>query len=164
MIKKSKVTSVQNNGTWEGKFGMMYKFEVEFENGDCGEYSSKSQDQTKFVADQETDYEFIDGHFPKVKPVYQKPDVASNGVVSGSPNGKPTKEYWEDREKKNKEYYASRNDNKQLNICRQSSLKVAVDYCSGGNCSTSDVLKVAQEFVDWVMENKKPDENNEMPF
>ena len=69
MIKKSKVTSVQNNGTWEGKFGLMYKFEVEFENGDCGEYSSKSQDQTKFVADQETDYEFIDGKFPKVKPV-----------------------------------------------------------------------------------------------
>ena len=142
MIKKSKVTSVQNNGTWEGKFGLMYKFEVEFENGDCGEYSSKSQDQTKFVADQETDYEFIDGKFPKVKPVYQKPDFASNGFSGGY----------------------KKDDNVQKMIVKQSSLKSAVDYCSKGNCSPSDVIKVAQEFVDWVMENKKPNENNEMPF
>ena len=142
MIKKSKVKSVQANGTWEGKFGVMYKFEIEFENEDAGEYSSKTQDQNKFVEGQEMEYEFIDGHFPKVKPVYQKPDFVSNGV-SGS---------------------YKKDDNVQKMIVKQSSLKSAVDYCSGGNCSTSDVLKVAQEFVDWVMEDKKPDENNEMPF
>jgi AAA15 family ATPase/GTPase len=159
MIKTSKVKSVQANGTWEGKFGLMYKSEVSFDNGDCGEYSSKSREQNKFVEGVETEYEFIGGDFPKVKPVYNKPDF-----VSGSSNGKPTKEYWEEREKKNKDYYADRNDNKQLNICRQSSLKAAVDYCSSGNCSPSDVIKVAQEFVDWVMDDKKPNENNEMPF
>tara|TARA_R110002110_G_scaffold25909_3_gene95944 strand:- start:3103 stop:3531 length:429 start_codon:yes stop_codon:yes gene_type:complete len=142
MIKKSKVKSVQANGTWEGKFGMMYKFEVEFENEDFGEYSSKTQDQTKFVIGQEMEYEYIDGHFPKVKPVYQKPDFASNGFSGGY----------------------KKDDNVQKMIVKQSSLKSAVDYCSGGNCSTSDVLKVAQEFVDWVMEDKKPNENNEMPF
>tara|TARA_R110001599_G_scaffold153803_1_gene339405 strand:+ start:2431 stop:2859 length:429 start_codon:yes stop_codon:yes gene_type:complete len=142
MIKKSKVKSVQANGTWEGKFGMMYKFEVEFENEDSGEYSSKTQDQTKFVIGQEMEYEYIDGHFPKVKPVYQKPDFASNGFSGGY----------------------KKDDNVQKMIVKQSSLKSAVDYCSGGNCSTSDVLKVAQEFVDWVMEDKKPNENNEMPF
>ena len=142
MIKKSKVKSVQANGTWEGKFGMMYKFEVAFDNGDVGEYSSKSKEQTKFVIDQEMEYEFIDGHFPKVKPVYQKPDFASNGVSGGY----------------------KKDDNVQKMIVKQSSLKSAVDYCSGGNCSTSDVLRVAQEFVDWVMEDKKPNENNEMPF
>tara|TARA_R110002049_G_scaffold307259_1_gene507190 strand:+ start:658 stop:1086 length:429 start_codon:yes stop_codon:yes gene_type:complete len=142
MIKKSKVKSVQANGTWEGKFGMMYKFEVEFENEDSGEYSSKTQDQTKFVIGQEMEYEYIDGHFPKVKPVYQKPDFASNGFSGGY----------------------KKDDNVQKMIVKQSSLKSAVDYCSGGNCSTSDVLKVAQEFVDWVLEDKKPNENNEMPF
>ena len=136
MIKKSKVKSVQ------AKFGMMYKFEVEFENEDSGEYSSKTQDQTKFVIGQEMEYEYIDGHFPKVKPVYQKPDFASNGFSGGY----------------------KKDDNVQKMIVKQSSLKSAVDYCSGGNCSTSDVLKVAQEFVDWVMEDKKPNENNEMPF
>ena len=142
MIKTSTVKSVQANGTWEGKFGMMYKFEVEFENEDFGEYSSKTQDQNKFVIGQEMEYEFIDGHFPKVKPVYQKPDFASNGFSGGY----------------------KKDDNVQKMIVKQSSLKSAVDFCSGGNCSPSDVIKVAQEFVDWVMEDKKPDENNEMPF
>ena len=143
MIKKSKVTSVQNNGTWEGNFGMMYKFEVAFENGDCGEYSSKSQDQNKFVKDQEMEYEFIDGKFPKVKPVYQQAQSFSGGSSNAG---------------------YKKDDSVQKMIVKQSSLKSAVDYCSGGNCSTSDVLKVAQEFVDWVMEDKKPNENNEMPF
>ena len=142
MIKTSTVKSVQANGTWEGKFGMMYKFEVEFENEDFGEYSSKTQDQNKFVIGQEMEYEFIDGHFPKVKPVYQKPYFASNGFSGGY----------------------KKDDNVQKMIVKQSSLKSAVDFCSGGNCSPSDVIKVAQEFVDWVMEDKKPDENNEMPF
>ena len=142
MIKKSKVTNVQNNGTWEGKFGLMYKFEIDFQNDDCGEYSSKSKDQNKFVIGEEVEYEFIDGKFPKVKPVYQKPDFASNGFSGGY----------------------KKDDTVQKMIVKQSSLKSAVDYCSGGNCSTSDVLKLAQEFVDWVMENKKPDENNEMIF
>lgn len=142
MIKTSKVKSVQANGTWEGKFGLMYKSEVSFDNGDSGEYSSKSREQNKFVEGVETEYEFIGGDFPKVKPVYNKPDF-----VSGSSNGTYKKD-----------------DTVQKLIVRQSSLKAAVDYCSSGNCSPSDVIKVAQEFVDWVMDDKKPNENNEMPF
>ena len=34
MQKKSKVTNVQSNGTWEGSYGTMYKFEVTFDDGD----------------------------------------------------------------------------------------------------------------------------------
>ena len=68
-MKKSIVKNVQGNGTWEGKFGLMYKFEVEMENGDSGEYSSKSKEQTKFVVGEEVEYEFIDGNFPKINPV-----------------------------------------------------------------------------------------------
>ena len=47
-IKKSKVMSVQANGTWEGSYGVMYKNEIVFQNGDVGEYSSKSKEQNKF--------------------------------------------------------------------------------------------------------------------
>ena len=47
--KKSIVKSVTPNGTWEGQYGLMYKFEIEFENGDVGEYLSKSENQDKFV-------------------------------------------------------------------------------------------------------------------
>ena len=41
-IKKSIVTRVTGNGTWEGNYGLMYKFEIEMENGDIGENLSKS--------------------------------------------------------------------------------------------------------------------------
>ena len=56
MEKKSKVNGVSANGTWDSKYGTMYKFEVSFENGDVGEYNSKTQDQTKFVIGQEAEY------------------------------------------------------------------------------------------------------------
>jgi hypothetical protein len=136
MIKTSKVKSVQANGTWEGKFGLMYKTEVSFDNGDCGEYSSKSREQNKFVEGVETEYEFIGGDFPKVKPVYNKPDF-----VGGSSNGAYKKD-----------------DTVQKLIVRQSSLKAAVDFCDDTS-SVKDVIKVAQEFVDWVMDDKKPNKN-----
>tara|TARA_B100000700_G_C14947944_1_gene810162 strand:- start:576 stop:1004 length:429 start_codon:yes stop_codon:yes gene_type:complete len=140
MIKKSKVKSIQANGTWEGKFGLMYKNEVLFENGDCGEYSSKTKEQEKFVVGQETEYEFIDGNFPKVKPVYNNP-------VSGGFSGGYKKD-----------------DNVQKMIVKQSSLKAAVDYCGNNNCSVADILKVANQFSEWVLENKMPDAEDEMPF
>jgi len=134
MIKKSKVTSAQPNGTWEGKFGLMYKNEIGFENGDVGEYSSKTREQDKFVVGQETEYEFIGGNFPKVKPVYQKPQSFGGGF--------------------------KKDDNVQKMIVKQSSLKAAVDFCNEG-CSAEDVLKVAQKFTDWVMqESPKPTTTN----
>ena len=70
MNKKGTPINIQANGTWEGKYGLMYKFEIEMDNGDIGEYSSKIKDQTKFEVDKETEYEFIDGDFPKIKPVF----------------------------------------------------------------------------------------------
>ena len=135
MIKKSKVTNIQSNGTWEGKFGLMYKFEVEMENGDTGEYSSKSKDQDKFVTGQEVEYEFVGGQFPKVKPVYQKPQSFGGGFKE--------------------------DPNRQRLIVKQSSLKSAVDFCDSSKCGVEDVLKIAQRFTDWVMEDKK---NNDLPF
>lgn len=84
MIKKSKVNRVTGNGTWEGKYGLMYKFEIEMENGDIGENLSKTS-ECKFKEGQETEYEFIDGQFPKIKPVNNfqprgnsNPDVQDN--------------------------------------------------------------------------------------
>ena len=149
-MKTDKVKRVTANGTWEGKFGMMYKFEIEFENGDCGEYSSKSEQQTKFVEGQEANYEFIGGKFPKVKPFYAPPQ--SNGQ---SVNYK-------------------KDDNVQYLIVRQSSLKAAVDYCRGSNCSPEEVCENAQLFAEWVMEKKMnvinetnegiKESNNDLPF
>jgi len=80
MNKKSKVTSVQNNGTWEGQYGLMYKYEISFDNSDVGEYSSKSENQTKFVIGEEIEYIYTAGKFPKVKPIYNPPAVVGGGL------------------------------------------------------------------------------------
>jgi hypothetical protein len=126
-MKNSKVTSVQSNGSWEGKYGVMYKFEIGFDNGDVGEYSSKNQEQNKFVIGTNADYEYTDGKFPKVKPVYIKPDSFNNSF-SNSSNDNP------DRQKL---------------IVKQSSLKAAVEF--DNKCSPEDVLKNADMFYNWVM-------------
>lgn len=126
-MKNSKVTSVQSNGSWEGKYGVMYKFEIGFENGDVGEYSSKNQEQNKFVIGTNAEYEYTDGKFPKVKPVYIKPDSFNNSF-SNSSNDNP------DRQKL---------------IVKQSSLKAAVEF--DNKCSPEDVLKNADMFYNWVM-------------
>jgi len=74
MEKKSKVTNVTSNGTWQSQYGTMYKNEIEFANGDIGEYNSKSQTQTNFIVGQETDYDITSREhqgntFYTIKPV-----------------------------------------------------------------------------------------------
>ena len=141
-MKTSKVKTITQNGTWEGNYGLMYKFEIEFENGDVGEYSSKSKDQNKFVEGQEANYEYTGGKFPKVKPFYAPPQ--SNG----------------------QSFNYKKDDSVQDLIVRQSSLKAAVDYCKGNNCSPEEVCENAQIFVEWVMNkntNTKTDKND-LPF
>ena len=138
-MKKSIVKNVQGNGTWEGKFGLMYKFEVEMENGDSGEYSSKSKEQTKFVVGEEVEYEFIDGNFPKIKPV----NTFNNSGGGAS--------------------YSNKNDDIQKMIVRQSSLNRAADICiAQGIYTTEDIISRAEIFVDWVLNSKK--EKSEYPF
>lgn len=56
MAEKSKVKSVTPNGTYEGNYGLMYKFDVEFENGHYGQAMGKSE-QCRFVVGQEASYE-----------------------------------------------------------------------------------------------------------
>ena len=150
MQKKSKVISVQSNGTWEGSYGTMYKFEVSFDNGDTGEYSSKSKDQNKFVIGHETEYEFTDGKYPKVKPVYNPPSGGSFNKFNNDPN-------------------------RQKMIVKQSSLKVASDLCIANNkTDLNSVFKMADQIVAWVMDDKagepvsqeftKVEESNDLPF
>ena len=143
MVKRSVVKQAQANGTWEGKFGLMYKHEITFDNGDSGEYSSKEQNQTKFVVGQETEYEFTDGKYPKVKPVN---NWQPNTQATSTP--KPT------------------NDKVQEYIIKQSSLKCAVDYVIANGGDTKKVLDTAEIFANWVLKGEKPLQApiEDMPF
>ena len=134
-MKKSKVISVQANGTWEGKYGMMYKYEVSFDNGDSGEYSSKSENQNKFIEGQETEYEFIDGKFPKVKPANTFQQTSS----------------------------FKKDDKTQEYIIKQNALTNACNVI--GEADVSKIIEVAEVFADWVLNNKKPNQSNtNFPF
>ena len=140
-MKNSIVKSIQPNGTWEGKYGLMYKFEIGFENGDVGEYSSKNKLQDKFYIGSKTDYEYIDGKFPKVKPVYIKPDSfdKSNNFTSNS----------------------KKNHDTQLMIVRQSSITRGIEFMNLMNLINPTkltrkeisqiILEEAEVFEKWVM-------------
>lgn len=141
MIKKSVVKGATPNGTWEGKFGLMYKHEIAFDNGDCGEYSSKEQNQTKFVVGQETEYEFTDGKYPKVKPIS---------------NWQQNNNSFQQKQSK---------DDIQEYIVKQSSLKCATDYVIANGGDERKVIEIAEMFTNWVLKGEKPIEQpQEMPF
>ena len=133
MEKTSKVTQVAGSGTWEGKYGVMYKFEVAFENGDAGQYLSKSQDQTKFKVGQEANYtiegkEFNGQTYYTVKPVMAQQPFQGGG-------GKP---YQKDPETEKR-------------ITRMSVLKVAGDLVINGEVKLHDLTKVASFLEQYVM-------------
>jgi hypothetical protein len=140
MTKTSKVTSAQADGTWNGKYGLMYRYEVAFENGDSGEYSSKSSEQNKFVVGQETEYTIEAGQYGnKIKPV-------SNFQQGGYATVK-------------------KGDNREKSIVRQSSLKCATDFVIANGGDETRVIEIADMFTTWVLEDKKPTPApQEMPF
>lgn len=153
MQKKGIVKNVQPTGTWEGNFGTMYKFEVTI-GDDTGEYSSKSKDQTKFMISHEVDYIFIDGKYPKIKPVFTQ-------SFGGGFN-------------------KSENPQRQKMIVKQSSLKVAVDLCiANKKTDLNSVFELADKVVSWVMDDnagqpvddgytsvkkQQPSKSDDLPF
>ena len=126
-IKTSTVKQVQANGTHKDQYGLKYDFEIEMINGDVGQYSSKSREQDKFKQGVEVTYEFHSGKFPKIKPHYPK-----------SGQKQPVQ-----------------NDNVQLYIVRQSSLKAALDFnnitMGDSKPTISDICHDAEYFTNYVM-------------
>ena len=135
METRSKVTQVTGNGTWNSQYGLLYKFEVHFENGEYGTYMSKSLDQNKFVVGQETDYtrdskQSSNGAmYYTIKPV--QPQQQSFGGGS-----KPA--YQKDPETEKR-------------IARMSVLKVAGDLVVNGVVKMHDLTKVASFLEQYVM-------------
>ena len=143
-MKRGKVVSVTPKGDYQLRDGKtLYKFFVSFDNGDSGEYSSVKPDQDKFNEGQEAEYELTASQYGnRVKPVY------SQGGGSYSP----------------KANYSSGSDDKQKMIVKQSCLKAAVDLLKDKGAKSTDVLKIADSFVAWVMEEDKQETNYETHF
>jgi hypothetical protein len=132
MEKTSKVTNVAGVGTWEGQYGLMYKFEVSFDNGDSGQYMSKSQDQTKFKVGQEAAYELTSKEFNGQTFYTVKPVQTQQSFGGGKPS------YQKDPETEKR-------------ITRMSVLKVASDLVINGEIKLHDLTKVASYLEHYVM-------------
>ena len=48
MTKESKVTKAEFNRSYDGNFGTMHVHDIAFENGDIGQYTSKSKELSGF--------------------------------------------------------------------------------------------------------------------
>ena len=134
---KARVVSVSPKGDYQLRDGKtLYKFFVSMDNGDSGEYSSVKADQDKFVVGQEVEYELSSTQYGnKIKPVYNQ---GGGGYTRSN--------------------YSSGGDDKQKMIVKQSCLKAAVDLLKDKGAKSTDVLKVADSFVNWVMESDKQQE------
>ena len=133
-MKNSKVVSIVPQGDYQLRDGKtLYKFLLTFENGDSGEYSSVKPDQTKFVVGAPADYEISSTQYGnRIKAVYS----GGGGYSKGGPVS----------------------DDKQKMIVKQSCLKAAVDLLKDKGAKSTDVLKIADSFVAWVMEEGKKEE------
>ena len=129
---KARVVSVTPKGDYQLRDGKtLYKFFVSMDNGDSGEYSSVKPDQDKFIVGQEAEYELSSTQYGnKIKPVYSQ-----GGGGSYTPK------------------YSAGGDDKQKMIVKQSCLKAAVDLLKDKGAKSTDVLKVADSFVEWVLES-----------
>ena len=156
MEKNDVVKSVQANGTFDFNGKTFYKYEVEMENGDVGEYNSISATQSNFTEGAQVDYIYDTSKpkFPKIKPVY-------NFKASPSRDGNF-----------NNVQKAQRGDDVQKMIVKQSCLKAAVEALNK-NAKTTDILETANVFVDWVMNDTMPEtktkkkskkETTDLPF
>ena len=131
-VKKSKVKSVQANGTWDGQYGLFYKWEITMENGDSGQYMGKSETQNKFVIGVEAayTYDISKQDFHKIKPFSDFQATGQNNQFTSKVNTKGGGDV-------------------QDMIIRQSSLKSAVEF-SKDTYDVKEVLKMADAFVNWV--------------
>jgi len=144
---KAKVVSVSPKGDYQLRDGKtLYKFFVSMDNGDSGEYSSVKPDQDKFIVGQEAEYELTSTQYGnRIKPVYSQ-----GGGFSGGGYSKPS--------------YSSGGDDKQKLIVKQSCLKAAVDLLKDKGAKSTDVLKVADSFVSWVLEEDKKETSYDNHF
>tara|TARA_Y100000310_G_scaffold125852_1_gene124611 strand:+ start:1473 stop:1970 length:498 start_codon:yes stop_codon:yes gene_type:complete len=134
---KSKPTNVQANGTWESKFGLMYQFDIEMEDGNIGQYSSpkytnKDSDDFPFKVGEEREYVF-EAHekFPKIK--LPKKDFQPSFQFNGK-----------------------QDTSRELMITRQSSLARAVEVLTHNTdkIKADDVITLANKFTKWVMKEE----------
>jgi hypothetical protein len=132
--KKSVVKHVQSAGTWNG----MFKFDIDFDNGDTGTCFCKEESsvQKNFPIGKEVEYEFTPmGKGHKVKAVYN----ASTGGNGGNGGNGGFKSF-------------AKSPEEQSRIARMNALTNAVNWAVSKDSATElDVLTIASAFENFIM-------------
>ncbi|CAB4153851.1 hypothetical protein UFOVP636_32 [uncultured Caudovirales phage] len=142
MEKTSKVLSAQSNGSFESNYGTLYGFEVAFENGDVGNYNSKSSDQNKFVSGQEATYTIEtkptkNGKtFTAIKPVFSPQQ--NNPRPMSQNNSTPASSY------------GAKSPETEARIIRMNALTSSVNFLKERNCDLKQILEVAETFISFI--------------
>lgn len=86
-----KISAIQQNGTWTGQYGVMYKMEVTFDDGRTGEVSAKKPDAWKVGDEVEIEKEENTQYGWRFK--IRKPGFngGGSGAFSGVKNEETTK-------------------------------------------------------------------------
>jgi len=147
--KKSVVKHVQSAGTWNG----MFKFDIDFENGDTGTCFCKEESsvQKYFPIGKEVEYEFTPmGKGHKVKSLYNP------APTGGSNGGGGFKSF-------------AKSPEEQSRIARMNALTNAVNWAvSKGSATELDVLTIASAFENFIMNGLNTStstiNNEDIPF
>jgi len=127
--KNGTVIGIEKGQDWDGRDGKMYKFILEMDNGDKGEYnSSKFQNisDLKFKQGEAIDYEFIPGDHPKIKPIFGN---------------------------KNSSYNKPSNGNSRSVHLPSVAIRMAVDLVVGDQVNIKHLKSQAKGILDWLKEN-----------
>jgi len=140
-MKTAKITNIQGNGTWEGNYGLMYKYDIDLDNGDAGGILSKSQDPYK-VGDE-------------INYTIEQKGKFTNIHIEKEKTFNPGHKYQEGPER-------------QRMIVRQSSLNRSTDLAIAGKIELDMILIYAERFSSWVMGDtdtgKLSDVTDNLPF
>jgi hypothetical protein len=145
MEKQGVVTAVTGNGTWQSQYGLFYKFEVAFDNGDVGTYMTKEPNQNKFIVGQQAAYLHEGKQASNGQTYYsvKVPQMQSAGGGGGAFKKDPETE---------------------KRIVKQSSLKVSSDLAINGHIQASQILEYADLFTRWVYGENVSMPNNDLPL
>ena len=135
MEKTSKVVQVSGNGTYDGQYGRLYKWEIVLENGDSGQYMSKTENQNKFIIGQDATYTITGKDFNGRTYYTIKPAEAPK------PQGSTGNRFQKDPET-------------EMRITRMSVLKSAIDLVTHDKIALHQVLEHAKMFERYVYEGK----------
>lgn len=138
-MEKSVVKRVTGNGTFQSAYGLLYKWEIEMENGQIGYANTKAQNQSTWAVGKETYYTIEEKNGFKNFKHQQAPPETQNTTPSNPGFQKdPTT---------------------QRMIISQSSLGHAIEFHKGADgvikADHAEITATAKIFFDWVISNSQ---------